>query len=238
MMHIADNQDALLEYLYDEGDPAGRVAIAKHLQECTACSVAVLEFQTVRGMLKEWAPPASPLGFRIVQDVPRAADTSRSRRVARGWAQGLAAAALFAAGMAVSSQLHVEYADGALTVRPRSAVPPREARTASIQLTPSQLTPLREPPPANSAPAQSATPPAADDMLQRVRAMIAESETRQQRELALRLAQVAREVDTQHRADLVRIQQNLGQMEMETGAQIDQQRQLMDYLVRTSGGAK
>ena len=68
--------------------------------------------------------------------------------------------------------------------------------------------------------------------------MIEQSEVRQQRELALRLSQVAREVDTQHRADLLRIQQNLGQFEMQTGAQIDQQQQMMDYLVRTSGGVK
>ena len=232
MMHIAENQDALLDYLYDEGDPAERVAIATHLQECTTCSVAVLEFQTVRGMLSEWAPPASPLGFRIVQDAQRDKATG-SRSTAWGWAQGVAAAALFAAGMAVSSQLDVRYGDGALTVRSRSAAPVRAARTASIELPPSgELPPLPDSP---STPSGTLSP---DEMLQRVRAMIEASETRQQRELAVRLAQVAREVDTQHRADLVRIQQNLGQMEMETGAQIDQQRQLMDYLVRTSGGAK
>ena len=34
MNHIADNQDALLDYLYEEGDPAERLTIAKHLQEC------------------------------------------------------------------------------------------------------------------------------------------------------------------------------------------------------------
>ena len=34
MNHIADNHDALLDYLYEEGDPAERLAIAKHLQEC------------------------------------------------------------------------------------------------------------------------------------------------------------------------------------------------------------
>ena len=68
--------------------------------------------------------------------------------------------------------------------------------------------------------------------------MIEQSEIRQQRELALRLSQVAREVDTQQKADLLRIQQNLGQFEMQTGAQIDQQQQMMDYLVSTSGGAE
>ncbi len=57
--------------------------------------------------------------------------------------------------------------------------------------------------------------------------MIEQSEIRQQRELALRLSQVAREVDTQHQADLLRIQQDFG----------DQQN-LMEYLVRTSGGVK
>ena len=64
--------------------------------------------------------------------------------------------------------------------------------------------------------------------MQRVRAMIDQSEQRQQRELALRLSQVAREVDTQHQADLLQIQQDFGQ----------QQDATMDYLVRTSGGVK
>ena len=65
-------------------------------------------------------------------------------------------------------------------------------------------------------------------LLQRVRAMIDQSEQRQQRELALRLSQVAREVDTQHQADLLRVQQDFGQ----------QQEATMEYLVRTSGGTK
>jgi hypothetical protein len=57
--------------------------------------------------------------------------------------------------------------------------------------------------------------------------MIDQSEQRQQRELALRVSQVAREVDTQHQADLLQIQQNVGQTQ-----------DLMEYLVRTSGGVK
>jgi hypothetical protein len=57
--------------------------------------------------------------------------------------------------------------------------------------------------------------------------MIDQSEQRQQRQLALRLSQVASEVDAQHQADLLRIQQNFGQ-----------QQEVMDYLVRTSGVVK
>jgi hypothetical protein len=149
---------------------------------------------------------------------------------------------LFVAGMAVS-QLGVEYGHGSLTLRTRSAAPAGAVRNASIQL------------PASADSAESGSSRAATDdrtatdevgsgssraatvsrtttddteqLLQRVRAMIDQSETRQQRELALRLSQVAGEVDTQHQADLLRIQQNFGE-----------QQEMMDYLVRTSGGQK
>ena len=58
--------------------------------------------------------------------------------------------------------------------------------------------------------------------------MIDQSEQRQQSELALRISQVTNEEHTQHQADLLRIQQNMGQ----------QQDDFMNYLVRTSGGVK
>src|SRR5215208_687126 len=94
-MHIANNHDALLDYVYDEGDPAERLKIAQHLQQCAECSVAVLEFQNVRGMLRDWTPPSANLGFRIVQDSeqsPTASVTSPSasmqRRVRGGWSWG------------------------------------------------------------------------------------------------------------------------------------------------------
>ena len=74
---------------------------------------------------------------------------------------------------------------------------------------------------------QNASTVDAERLLQRVRAMIDQSEQRQQRELALRLSQVSREVDTQHQADLLRIQQDVGQ-----------QQEALEYLVRTSGGVK
>jgi hypothetical protein len=67
-----------------------------------------------------------------------------------------------------------------------------------------------------------------------VQALIEQSERRQQRELALRLAQVVRDVDAQRRADLLRVDQNLGQLEGQTGAAAAQQRELLNYLVRVS----
>ena len=260
MNHITDNPDALLDYLYEEGDSAERLTIAKHLQECAACAVAVLEFQNVRGMLSDWTPPASQLGFRVVQEgdtapsaIVAAPSASHDQRARGGWSwgwgpttkkekswgwgptthqekltgprsrallQAAAAILLFVSGMAVS-QLSVEYRDGTLTVHTRPAAAP--IRT-SITL-----------PPENTNPLTSDAPPAIESdenererLLQRVRTMIDQSEQRQQRQLALRVSQVAREVDTQHKVDLLGIEQKLGQ----------QQDATMEYLVRTSGGVK
>lgn len=243
MNHIADNHEALLDYLYEEGDPAERLTIARHLQECAACSVAVLEFQNVRGMLRDWAPPASDLGFRVVQDgrpLPGAVAgqplrndsrwsgiATRSQRMP--WLQAAAAVVLFAAGMAVS-QVNVQYRNGEVVASWGSA-PVATGRGASITLRPESV---NDTPAAPQPGAMPQTLPGAQNtadteaLLQRVRAMIDQSEQRQQRELALRLSQVTREVDTQHQADLLRIQQDFGQ----------QQDATMEYLVRTSGGVK
>jgi anti-sigma factor RsiW len=150
MQHITDNHDALLDYLYEEGDPAERLKIARHLQECASCSVAVLEFQNVRGMLRDWTPPSSDLGFRVVRDAAIAPDTTLNQGAGRlwawrpalqqsSWAHAAAAVLLFAAGMAVS-QFSMSYDDGRLTVQLRPASSPMvasvEPRRASIELQP------------------------------------------------------------------------------------------------------
>jgi len=238
MNHITDNHDALLDYLYEEGDPAERLTIAKHLQECAACAVAVLEFQNVRGMLSDWKPPASPSLSAPVNHGARSGGWrgwgpathqekltgSRSRTLL----QAAAAILLFVSGMAVS-QLHVEYRDGVLIFGTPSDVleTPPNFRGTSITLHPES--PSAEP---LGGPGGSDSYENERELLQRVRAMIDQSEQRQQartrQELALRLSQVAREVDTQHKADLLQIQQDFGQ----------QQDATMEYLVKTSGGVK
>jgi len=251
-LHITDDQDALLNYLYEEGDPSERLRIAHHLQACAACSVAVLEFQSVRGMLADWTPPPVKLGFRIVQDPQEGSSDVRWWKPGGRfplWAQAAAAVFLFAAGMAVSL-LDVRYADGALMVRSRSAAPTADE---AMMMPQSNIVPVRQ----NDitlVPAQSTTADNTDFraleqqlrsdlngradgdvILRRVRAMIDQSEARQQRELALRLSDVVRDFDTQRRADLLQVQQNFGQLEGQTGQEVAHQRELLNYLVRTSG---
>ncbi|MEQ1573712.1 MAG: hypothetical protein ABL993_05645 [Vicinamibacterales bacterium] len=70
--------------------------------------------------------------------------------------------------------------------------------------------------------------------LQQVRALIQESEQRQQREMTLRTAEVVRDIDAQRRGDLVRIERTFGQMEGNTGVQVQQHQQMLNYLMRVS----
>jgi anti-sigma factor RsiW len=76
--------------------------------------------------------------------------------------------------------------------------------------------------------------------LRRVRALIDESERRQQNELALRIAEVVREFDAKRGADLVNIDRSLRAIQSNTGVEVLRQREALsrlDYLVRTSGQA-
>lgn len=241
-MHITENHEALLDYLYEEGDPAERVKVAQHLQQCAPCSVAVLELQSVRGLLAEWTPPEVSLGFKVVQaDEPAPVQMPAHLPVQKGsrslfWAQAVAAVALFTAGMA-ASQLRVQYADGALTVRARGA------ESAAITEAPvaHSGTDILLPPGSFERGAMSAPQSAsssADEMLRRVQALIDQSESRQRRELALRLQDVMNEFDTQRQADMLRVDQNFGQLENQTSAEIARNRALVNQVVKVQGGSR
>jgi hypothetical protein len=236
MTHITE--ESLVDYLYDEGDPAERLKIARHLQDCAACSVAVLELQSVRGLLSEWKPPQAQLGFKIVSDDEDARPALREGRwrMAAGWpvfAKATAGVLLFAAGLAVS-QLHVEYDGRALRVSLATSPAPGDITLPAM--------PVSDIPPAMpvmnvNETIQSASAPS-DEVLSRVKAMIDQSEGRQRRELALRLTQLVQDFDTQRRADMLNVQQNFGQLEGQTGAEVAQQRELINSLVKVSQQAK
>ncbi len=65
-----------------------------------------------------------------------------------------------------------------------------------------------------------------DADVSRVRVLLQESEQRQQRELALRIAELLRDVDTQRHADLVKIDRTLGQ----AGVEVMKNRQQLDQM--------
>jgi hypothetical protein len=83
----------------------------------------------------------------------------------------------------------------------------------------------------------------ADDeaLLKRVRALLSESEERQRGELALRTAQVLRDIEIQRKVDIATLQQNIGQIQGVTGVELRQQRELYNQLMNRAGlqgGAK
>jgi hypothetical protein len=71
-------------------------------------------------------------------------------------------------------------------------------------------------------------------IIRRVGDMVAQSETRQEQELALRIAQLARDVDAQRVADLMRIQQGQGRIEAMTTAEAAAHRDLASYVLTSS----
>lgn len=91
---------------------------------------------------------------------------------------------------------------------------------------------------AAASPAAAATPLDRHQLMSQVRTLIedsiSDSERRQQREFAYRLTQLQGEVGAQRQADLIRLQQGLWGMQGQTGAEVAQQRQLINYLINAS----
>lgn len=240
------NPDALMAYLYDEGDAAERRAFEAHLSACEACAHEVRDLRAVRADLAAWEPPETLLGFRLVRGgaEPRSWRSWLTWPAMPAWAQMGAAALLV--GMAVGiSGLEVRSGGDGVVVRTRWSPPPAAvASDAPSDAWRAELAALEQRlrqdlRPAETRPAATVPVPAGrrlsdEEFLARVRDLIEASESRQQRDMALRLAQVARDFDAQRRADLVRVADGLGLVEGRTGAEVARQREMLNYLMRVS----
>jgi hypothetical protein len=184
---------------------------------------------------------------------------ARSWREIPAWAQ--VAAALLCLGVGAGlANLNVRYDANGLQVRTgwSTAVPVPVAQVSQPVAEASQdaapwraemtaleqrlRTDLRQTPAqgGNLANAATAANPAIanvnSETLRRVRALIDESERRQQTELALRLGEAVREANAQRQADLVRIDRNIGAMQNNTGREMLRQRnEMLNYVsIRTA----
>ena len=237
------NHGALMSYLYDECALDERRTISAHVAICRTCAEELTALGATREHLAMWTPPDAQLGFRIVSDTPRSnvlrpLHSRWWQKPLPAWAQAAAAAVIFATGLTLG------IVRGADPSGPRAAAPgerssatvvPSNASTvtradlvALEQRLRSEMSQVR----AASIPAPAT--PADARILQQVRAMIDDSDQRQQRELALRTAEVVRDFDAQRNNDLARIERTLGQMDGTTGVEVAQQRQMLNYLMRVS----
>jgi anti-sigma factor RsiW len=237
------NADALVGYLYDECDPVERAAISAHLVMCSRCASEVAMLRATRAELAVWPAPEAHLGFRLVSEFTPSNVIRPARwwqRPLPAWAQAAAAVVIFVAGAGLGALRGGAFSSGtaasATTVAP-VAVTAHELDALEQRLR-SEIAGLRtvgsHEQAAQAVPASAPSDSGNALVLQQVRQLIRDSEMRQQRELALRTAEVIRDFDTQRRGDLTRIEQTFGRMEGTNSAQVEQQRQMLNYLMRVS----
>jgi anti-sigma factor RsiW len=258
--NYSDRDESIIAYVYDELGASERDLFARHLRGCVECRDEVAQFAGVRRQLAAWTPPA--LESLVASSAqPRSVSERNARSTpgarASGWwavpAWAQVAAAMLCLGMGTGvgaglADLRITYGTQGLTIatgrsmardaalasadRGGTAVATRAEVTALEQQLRSEMAATRSELAKLAQPADQA---AADGMMRRVRTLLHDSEQRQQRELALRVAEVARDVQAQRQADLVRIDRTLGVLQNNTGLAVRRQEQLLNSLaVRVS----
>jgi hypothetical protein len=241
--------DLLVAYLYDDIEPAERAAFTAHLAVCGRCRTELAELRGVRSTLSVWTPP-EPVGANSHE--PRAPSrTSRMWHDIPAWAQVAAALLVLGASAGIAAgvaNIEVRRDDAGWTVR--TGWSGASASKASAGLSPVPQAPsapwradlaaleqqLRNEMHAVPAPrVASATPTISDaELRRRVRSILDVSERRQERELALRVAEVLKDVNAQRQADLAKIDRSLGFIESSTYGEQKKIREVVNYLVKVS----
>jgi anti-sigma factor RsiW len=240
-----DDKATLIAYLYGEVDAAMRASVEAHLEICGRCAAEVTALGDVRAELALWAPPDAELGFAIVRksDQPTANVLRPAQwwRTVPAWAQAAAAVLVVAAGLGIAN-LQVRSGPDGFSVSTGWMSPPAAApvstparqdewRTALVSLEQQLRNEIRSARAQEQPAGARASAPAVDDAtIRRVQQLLAASEERQARELALRLTQFTYDMNMQRRADLVKITQSFGQFD----EQMLRQRQMMNNVIRAS----
>ena len=262
-----DRDEAIVAFLYDDADgsPTEGARFETHRPTCARCRADVSALRGVRAQLARWSPPEPSFALRHPQSAIHSSQSSVRNppwwRDMPAWAQ-VAAALLFLGVSAGVANLDVRYDRNGLSVRtgwpkPASVVAQTPAPVAAQpQLTgTTQIAPWRADlaalerhletefratqASAMAAPAQTVRAASATDadVTRRVRALVEDSEKRQQRELALRIAGLLRDVNAQRQSDLVKIDRTLGVVQNNVGIEVMKNRQQlnqMDLLYRAS----
>ena len=258
--YAGDRDQALVACVYEDGGEAGEQALfEEHLATCARCRNELAALRGVRAQLARWAPPEP--AFSVIDGSEQSARRNPATQWWReipAWAQ-VAAALLFLGVSAGIANLDVRYDANGLSVRtgwmPPAAGAGAGSQTAAGVAADGAAAPWRadltalerqlkeefrtmqassrsQTTPASPQMIRSTTPDA--DVLRRVRAIVDESEKRQQRELALRVAEVMRDVNAQRRTDLVNIDRMLGFVQDKVGVEVMKDRQRLDLLYRAS----
>lgn len=243
-MVMCSNKEALVGFIYGELGPAEQHAFEQHLSECAECRAEVVGLQATRGQLASWTPPDADLGFRIV----RGAAQPVRRFFAPAWGLAAAAVLVLAAAAAIANIEVKRSADG-FTVRtgwgrpdrqlasaPAAPVVPVSAVTAAeMQALDQRLRELEAAAATRQTSVTNASAPSDAEFYRRVRQMISDAKSEQQRQVAALLAQVVRDIDRQRRVDMAAFQEGLRQIQGLTNAEIARtQNEIGQWLIRTN----
>jgi len=242
------------------GNQAERTDFELHLRTCERCQADVAALRGVRAQLARWSPPEAVFSTHAGQSgIGQPKPAVPSWRTIPAWAQ-VAAALLFLGVSAGIANLDIQYNQGGLTVRTgwsaraggssasTVAVAERRVPSGEASVEPTKNAPWRadiaalerqlkseihavQASPAAGATVRTVSAPSSDaDVTRRVRAIVEESEKRQQRELALRLAELARDVTAQRQADMVKIDRTLGLVQNNVGIEVMRTREKMNQM--------
>ena len=254
--YSGNRDEALVTFLYDDAwSGSERATFGAHLATCAACREELDGMRGVRAELGRWNPPEPNFAITF-SNTPINQQSNISNQhwwsSVPAWAQ-VAAALLFLGVSAGIANLDVRYDSQGLSVRtgwsqPRASAPataPGGSVASSsagakpwkgdLEALQQQLTTeMRMPRTAAASPQPTAVRPVDADLVRRVRALIDESEKRQQRELALRVAEVMRDVNVQRQADLAKVNRALGAVENNLGVEVLKTRQQVNLMYRAS----
>ena len=255
---MCDRGESIVAYVYDELSSAHRREFEAHLASCADCRAEAGGLTATRRHLASWKPPEPDLGFRVIRGgaAPAPAVPLRSRFAP---ALALAAAAVIVLAVAAAiANIEVRYGgDGSMTVRTgwaagqvapdgapaalasagdRALPTPVATEFAALDRRLREIEAAMTTAPAEGSGLQLAAETRLSDaeILRRVRQIVSEAEARQEAATAQRLLDVFRDFDQQRRADLALIQQGLGHYQGLTNAEIAQNRELVNQLVRAA----
>lgn len=210
----------LLDVLYDEAAPDARRRVQDHLASCADCRSDLDELRAVRGDLTEWRLPETLFPRLVV----------RPATPAGLWRVAAAAALVLAFGGALGlSGASFRYEAGPIHLSLG-----RSGEPALVEMLESQERRHREEM-AALRDAFEARPVAAaegsQELLERVAAMIAQSESRQADRFETAWTEFGRQAEAQRRYDLARISAGLSYLDTKAGAQAARTSELVGYLI-------
>lgn len=216
-------RDDMLDVLYEEATPEARGRYEEHEAGCAVCREEMAALRALRGRLASWrlptaGSPPSPAGRRLPRFVQGLA-----------WAAGLVLA--LGAGARLAG-LSFEFQKGPFTVRLGGQT--RAAFDASLRMALAEQQAMYRRDVAALRASLAAPPTEPTLLIQSVRDLIRESETRQADAFESRLAAIEERAEARRRYDLARISAGLSYLDGKAGQQAARTTELVSYVLQAS----